>query len=241
MPMPMQQGQGQSQFIPNSFAPQMNQPMNPPMPSTGMSQMPMPPSMQGMPQMPSPVPQGMADDGSGLQAGVAYQVSLVGRDGSRTLVDPAQRAFGTGERIALAYRTNLPGVVEVYNIDSTGREELIDQQLMGAGQLANLGPYEFVNVKGEETLRIVLRPCVGGDANSGTRGMVRAQVNPELGNKLVGCDDPAMRQQQRTASRGIAKVQLEGGTNFALDPLSRSEIESGRLDPREVRVRFSHR
>ena len=268
--MPMPQGQGQwsgNSFPPpmspmnQQMNPQMNQAMNPqwnppmnqqmspqmnpPMPSPGMAQMPGQPSMQGMPSMQGqtsmPPPLGMNDDSSALQAGVAYQVSLVGRDGIRTLVDPSQRAFDTGERISVAYRTNLPGIVEVYNIDSTGREELIDQQQMSAGQLANLGPYEFVNVKGEETLRIVLRPCVGGSANSATRGMVRAQVTPELGNKLVDCEDPAVRQQQRSSTRGIAKVQLDGGTNYALDPVSRSELESGRLAPREVRVRFFHR
>jgi hypothetical protein len=205
----------------------------------------MPTQMPGMPQqmsqqMPSQMPQQDRQDDSSLQAGVAYQVSVVGRDGSRVLVDPTQRSFATGERVEVSYRTNLPGLVEVFNIDSTGREERIDQKQLGAAQLAVLGPYEFVNATGSETLRINLRPCVGGAAGSSTRSMIRAQVNPELAGALVGCDDPALRQQ-RVGTRGIVKVAVDGGTNFALDPVSRAEIDSGQIAPREVSIRFLHR
>ena len=174
-----------------------------------------------------------------LQAGVAYQVSLVGRDGTRALVDPAQRRFNSGERVEVTYQTNLPGIVEIFNIDSTGRQELIDQKQVGAAQLTILGPYEFVNAKGDEVLRISLRPCVNDKAGTHTRGMMRAQINPELSGTLLSCEDPALKQN-KVATRGIAKVSVEGGTNFALDPVSRAEIASGQLAPREVNIRFVH-
>lgn len=217
--------------------------------ATAMSQPPgvMPPMQGAMPPMPgamqqmpaaAPMPGYAAD--TPIHAGVAYQVSLLQRDGSRMLVDPEQRAFTTGERIEIAYRPNFPGVVEVYNIDSMGRQEQIDRQQLAATQLATLGPYEFVNVKGQEILRIVLRPCLGNMANTpNAMANARLQFQPQLAGALRACDDPALSHQQ-VATRGIAKVAREGGTNYALDPVSRNEIESGRLAPREVQIRFMH-
>jgi hypothetical protein len=131
------------------------------------------------------------------------------------------------------------GIVEAFNIDNTGREELIDQQQLAAAQFVTLGPYEFVNVKGSETLRVNLRPCVGNAGGAASRGLVRAQIRPELAAVLLNCEDPALNQQ-KTAARGITKVAVEGGTNFALDPVSRSEIASGQIAPREVSIRFQH-
>ena len=226
----------------NTLSPGMPQQMGQQMPM----QMPGMPQQMGqqmpmqMPDMPQQMGQPPPPEESSLQAGVAYQVSVVGRDGSRVLVDPTQRSFVSGERVEVQYRTNLPGLVEVFNIDPMGREERIDQKQVAAAQLAVLGPYEFVNATGSETLRINLRPCLGGAAGSNTRSMVRAQVTPELAGALIGCDDPAMRQQ-RVATRGIVKVAVEGGTNFALDPVSRNEIVSGQIAPREVNIRFLHR
>lgn len=181
-----------------------------------------------------------ASDG-GMFAGIAYQVSLLGAGGMRTLVDPAQRPFATGERFEVAYRPNFPGIVEVYNIDSTGKEERIDRVQLAAVELSTLGPYEFVNVKGDEILRIVLRPCAGSMADragTASRGIAKVQVRAEVAAVLQACDAPPAKTL--VATRSIVKVANEGGTNFALDPVSKTEIDSGQVAPREVRIRFVH-
>lgn len=195
------------------------------------------------PPPPSPMLQTAAPASEGsMFAGIAYQVSLIGAGGSRTLVDPAQRPFTTGERFEVAYRPNFPGVVEVYNIDSTGREERIDRVQLNAVELSTLGPYEFTNVKGDEILRIVLHPCTGSmadGAGTASRGIAKVQVRAEVAAVLQACDAPAGKTLG--ATRSIVKVTNEGGTNFALDPVSKAEVDSGKLAPREVRIRFVHR
>ncbi len=245
--------------MPPQMQPQMPQQMSPQFPSTMsqqvMPQMPMQ-NYGGMPgQMPAEVPpqvmpppvmpvaaavpmDGRAVQDLPLQAGIAFQVSLVGRDGTRMLVDPVQRKFNTGEQIEVAYRTNLPGVVDVFSIDSRGKEELIEQKMVAPAQLTVLGPYEFVNAKGEEILRLRLRPCVSA-AGPATRGLVLQQINPKIAGNLASCDDPT-QSQQRLATRGIAKVMVEGATSFALDTVADTEVASGKLAPREVRIRFVH-
>jgi hypothetical protein len=205
------------------------------LPGTREEQLPQAQSAHPLTQFPNPTE-------AQVHAGIAYQVSLLGADGSRTLVDTARRTFATGERFEIAYRPNFPGVVDVYNIDPAGREERIDSVQLGVAQLATLGPYEFVNTKGNETLRIVLQPCLGSVADgqsAGNRGIARAQIRPEVVQALKACDDPA-RKRELAPTRGIARVSLEGGTSFALDPVSRSELESGRMAPREVVIRFVH-
>ena len=248
MPPAMDGGmpQGMSSGMPQGMNSGMPQGMNSGMPQGMNSGMPasMPPMPEG-PQMgdgmPAPGAMPMSRNAPVL-AGVAFQVSLVGADGRRTLIDPAQRTFATGEKFEIAYRPNFPGVVEVYNIDPVGKEERIDRVQLGAAQLATLGPYEFVDAKGSETLRIVLRPCMGSVADApgmASRGITRAQIRPELAGALMACDD-RRQQQLLPPARGIARVSNEGGTNYALDPVSKAEIDSGRLAAREVLIRFVH-
>jgi hypothetical protein len=42
-------------------------------------------------------------------------------------------------------------------------------------------------------------------------------------------------------TRDIRNVALDGGTSFALDPVSRQELSSGNVTPREVTIVFHHR
>jgi len=82
------------------------------------------------------------------------------------------------------------------------------------------------------------------DPVSGTRPDASAGFAPAL--TLSPCDLTTTRslsksERNRVRTRDIVKVAAEGSTNFALDPVSQQEIESGSLVPREVTIRFVHR
>ncbi|MGE0313407.1 MAG: hypothetical protein AB7P21_17500 [Lautropia sp.] len=172
-----------------------------------------------------------------LHAGIAYEVLLLGPNGERSAVDAQQHVFRSGERFEVAYRPNFPGRVDVYNIDPAGQVTLIDRLTLQAAELGTLGPYEFVGEKGEDLLRIVLHPC---RAPASTRSIRRIEMRKEVERVLGDCADAPSSQQARVATRSIAKVAREGGTAYALDPVQKSELDSGRLQPREIVVRFRH-
>lgn len=196
-----------------------------------------PPATEGRPPAARPSTRAVAASaGPTMHAGIAYEVLMLGSDGSKTSIDPAGHVFTSGERFEVAYRPNFPGIVEVFNVDPTGKVALIDKLRLQAAELGTLGPYEFVGEKGEDLLRIVLHPCKPAAA---TRGIARVEMRPEIDKAMLSCDQ-AEKAPARVATRSIAKVAREDGTAFALDPVSRSEIDSGRLAPREVVLRFRH-
>ena len=200
-------------------------------------------------QTPAPAADAVATRGASaadgeVHAGIAYQVWLLGRDGSRTPVDPANRVFASGERFEVDYRPNFPGTIEVFNIDPVGKQERIDRLELAAAELGKLGPYEFGGEKGEEKLRIVLYPCLSSRTAGGTatsRGISKVQIRPEVTQALGGCQaDAGKEAPPPVATRGISKVAREGGTSFALDPVGQGEIASGKILPREILLRFQH-
>jgi len=180
---------------------------------------------------------------TGLHAGVAYEVHLIGRDGTARAVDPARHVFRTGDRFQVYYRPTLPGRVNVYNVNPQGSESRVDSAEMAAGQLAALGPYQFVDAKGQETLKLVLEPCSSPMLTAATRGIVKVGAAPAVANPAVqisDCGDARMRGV-RAKTRTIRKTTMEGSTAFALDRLSNDEIKSGLVGSRELQISLQHR
>ncbi|MBL8323403.1 MAG: hypothetical protein JNJ89_00435 [Rubrivivax sp.] len=224
------------------------------------------PTAQTAANWPSPQPAGVAT-GSDTAApqlftGVAYEVHLQGRDGMPIPVDPATHVFRTGERFVVHYRPNLPGRVEIHNVNPLGVETRIDALDVAGGELATLGPYEFADAKGDEMLRIVLSPCTTPPLMTATRNIVKppevrvattaapglrrgaahAPAEPAQASwALAACGSPAQKAAQRFSPRDIRKPVREGSTNFALDPIDRTELVNGALAPREITILLMHR
>jgi hypothetical protein len=177
-----------------------------------------------------------------LYAGLAFEVHAVQPGGGGTFpVDPSSHEFRTGDRFVVYYRPTLPGRMDVYNINPAGQQSLIDSVQIAAGQLAQLGPYEFAALTGDEQLKLVLQPCTTAALTSATRDIVNVaqpDAAPALG--LAACG-PATRSARAPRTRDIRKVALEGTTGFALDAVSPQERASGLLDAREVTIVFRHR
>jgi hypothetical protein len=178
-----------------------------------------------------------------LYAGIAYEVHAMAADGSPTIVNPANYIFHTGDRFTVQYRPSMPGHMDVYNVNADGKRTRIDSVTMAAGELATLGPYEFRNKTGDESLRLVLSPCSSPQLLVATRDIVN--VGPtastagspavQLGEcKAVTSSDTAV------TVRDIAKIAVDDGTAFALDPVSKKELSSGQVTPRQISIVFHH-
>jgi hypothetical protein len=186
----------------------------------------------------------IAPAGNNVYAGMAFEVHLLATSGTDTPIDPASYTFNTGDRFLVYYRPSLPGGVDVYNINPAGKTSHIDFVTVAAGQLATLGPYEFADTSGDEGLKFVLAPCSDAKLLATTRGIVRhapaaAANQTEPGIALPTCGAHSTRGLT-TAVRDIRKVGTEGGTTFALDPVSQQELQSGNVASRTVTITLHH-
>jgi hypothetical protein len=188
-----------------------------------------------------------------LFAGIAYEVHAIGADGSATPVNSATYEFRTGDKFKVYYRPSLPGRMEIYNINASGQQTLIDSSNMAAGQLSELGPYLFTNQAGDESLRLVLSPCSSPQLLARTRDIVRADAPQPApgatvaptgsGVQLSTCGAPTARgiDRKKVRTRDIEKVAVDGTTSFALDPVSHQEQAAGVVETRELTIVFRHR
>jgi hypothetical protein len=190
-------------------------------------------------------------DATQIVAGGAYDVHAVGAAGNETYVNAATYEFRTGDQFKVYFRPTLPGRLEVYNINPSGRETRIDSVDVAAGQLTTLGPYQFTATKGDESLRFVIAPCTTQQLFVATRDIVNvyASAPPSYGTPaptsgglpLSACGAPTTRSVDAVKTRDIQKVAVDGTTSFALDPVSQAELASGQFAPRQFTVWFHHR
>jgi hypothetical protein len=179
-----------------------------------------------------------------LYAGIAYEIHLLQPDGSTAPVDIERYPFRTGDQFRVYYRPSLPGRVDVYNINPAGQQAQIDSSKVASGELASLGPYQFTDLEGDETLILRLTPCLTPALFATTRSIVKVQgAQPGYTSDPLGigdCNAPATRGL-RTKTRDIRKVTVEGGTSFALDPIAPTELGAGDMSPRQVTITLHHR
>jgi hypothetical protein len=161
-------------------------------------------------------------------------------DGSSSLVDAASHLFHTGDQFMLFYRPSMPGHVTVTNINPGGTSTLIDSLDVAGGELVKLGPYQFTDTPGDESLRLVLTPCSSGGLLAATRDIVKApQEGASSAVPLPSCAHDAS-PQAGVQTRDIRKVQRDGATSYALDQVSQQELASGQISPRQFTISLHH-
>jgi hypothetical protein len=176
-----------------------------------------------------------------IYAGIAYEVHLLQPGGNTAPVDIATYAFRTGDQFRVYYRPSLPGRIDVFNINAVGQTSQIDSSVVAAGELTALGPYQFTDMQGEETLVLKLSPCVTPQLYAATRSIVKVQDAQPVGNTLgLGDCSSTSTRGLKTRTRDIRKVAVEGGTSFALDPIAPTEL-GGAMDARQVTITLHHR
>ena len=109
--------------------------------------------------------------------------------------------------------------------------------------MTGLGPYQFTNLVGDESLRLVLSPAPTPQLLAATRDIVRVDAATQMrgGVQLGNCDAPTTRGLEEVRTRDIQKVAVDGMTSFALDPVSQQEHDLGQVTPREATIVFHHR
>jgi hypothetical protein len=190
------------------------------------------------PAIPVPNAAGPDANSTGIYAGMAYEIHALGRDGSATPVDPATYVFRSGDRFVVYYRPSMPGHIDVFNITPRGQQNAIDATNVAGGQLVTLGPYEFADNLGDESLRLVLTPCGSPALLASTRDITKVTGVPgAAGLTLPTC---AATRGLRPRTRDIRKLQMDSGTSYALDAVSPREVASGQYDSRQVTITFHH-
>ncbi len=178
-----------------------------------------------------------------LHAGVAFEVHRIDSKGNTKAVDSARQVFRTGDRFQVYYRPTLPGRVKVININPSGQKARIDTVDVAAGELIALGPYQFVDAKGDEILKLVLEPCSTPKLIASTRAIIKTAA-------LATDEQPAVRirdcgevrtETKKAASRSIRKSTMDGSTAYALDRLSNEEVRSGNVRSRTLQITLRHR
>jgi hypothetical protein len=176
-----------------------------------------------------------------IYAGVAFEVHTVAQDGSATIVDPTSHVFRTGDQFMLFYRPSMPGHITVTNINPNGASTLIDSLDVAGGALVKLGPYQFTDTPGDESLRLVLTPCTSGSLLATTRDIVKASDGGTASAvPLPSCPHDANLPTAAAHTRDIRKVQQDGTTSYALDQVSQQELASGQIDPRQLTISLHH-
>jgi hypothetical protein len=175
-----------------------------------------------------------------IYAGMAYEVHAVGRDGRAVPVDPSTHMFRTGDRFVVHYRPSLPGRVDVFNINPRGVESAIDAANVAGGQLVTLGPYEFASTTGDESLRLVLTPCNSPALLAATRDIVKVPGGAAGPSALPLTACSAATRDVGVKTRDIRKAEVDGGTSYALDRVSRQEMITGQYAARQVTITFHH-
>lgn len=203
-------------------------------------------SIPGAMSVPVGAPTYTTDTSVVVHVGLAYEVHMLLASGQTRIVDPAVHSFTTGDRFIVQLRPALPGWLDVSNVDPAGRERFLDSRTMAGGELLTLGPYEFVDVTGEDVLRLVVSPCESPQLLAQTRSIVNvsaafeaARSEPQLA--LSRCHGGRTRSAFAAPTRTIRNVEHDTGTSFALDPVPVAELETGSFEPREVRIVFLHR
>ena len=213
-----------------------------------------PPPEQAFARAPTAEPAGTQSAGEvasttlDLFAGLAFEVHAQGPGDQTTPVNPATHEFHTGDQFVVFFRPTLPGRMEVYNVNAAGQQTQIDLQVIAAGQLAKLGPYQFAAMTGDEQLKLVIIPCTTPALAVATRDIVNVAgpASPVAGGLDLATCQTAVRSINRIRTRDIRtrdiqKVAVEGQTGFALDAVTSQERATGNLAPREVSIVMRHR
>jgi hypothetical protein len=161
------------------------------------------------------------------------------------VVDPTTHSFQTGDRFLLLYRPSMPGRVDVFNINPMGVQTTIDTAQVAGGQLMTLGPYEFTDTSGSESLRLVLTPCSDPALLAATRDIVKVGGSAGLSGAAAVPSSPSQcggpGAQAPAQTRDIRKVQSDQGTAYALDAVAPGEISTGHYASRQITITFNHR
>jgi hypothetical protein len=144
--------------------------------------------------------------------GIVYRVYRVNSSGFEEKVNP-DTVFMTGDRIIVKFMTNLPGILEVNNIDADKQLQHLGRGYMQSGRMAKIGPFEFYGTRGLDVLTLVLRPCTASegiqiqDSLQVSYGEQSIPIDPNTVDNLEECTGMSSNPSQQLESLRIVEDQ----------------------------------
>ena len=203
----------------------------------------------------------------GLPAGLAYEVYQLDTEGNEEPVDPNSKVFKTGERIFLQFTANLPGLIDVFNIDSQGDVKKIAEWKVSGGdqvRLPETGAIEFHKTTGDEKLSLYYYPCnlkiseamrltkdaqtgqgisnntpsfQGGDAQTGQDDQSGSSIQSDPNAVALLSNCSAIKRMAYQEKTEAMRVVADGDTNFGVSKLNLKQ-SSGK--PLVIEIGFQH-
>jgi len=172
--------------------------------------------------------------GGNYYAGIAYAVFVITPGGEARRVDAASYQFHTGDRFFVRYVPNMPGRIDVTNINPQGSDVLLGSWPVAAGEPVTLpagGTFQFSGTSGDEILRLAFTPCTNGKPGTDISTNAVAMVN--YGALLPPCT------RRPAATRDIT-VHIENGVGYAVSQLDKTDLAAGAAESKAVNIRFQH-
>lgn len=167
-------------------------------------------------------------------AGVAYATYLVAPDSEPVRVDAATYQFRTGDQFIVRYVANMPGRMDVSNVNPRGQETALGTWPVVSGEQVTMpsqGAFQFNGSAGDEGLRFYFTPCTSGVPTRDISMTAAATVN--YGTLLPSCN-------ARTTSTRDITVSAENGMGYAVSQLDKPELDTKSVETRVFMVRFRH-
>jgi hypothetical protein len=206
----------------------------------------------------------------GLPAGIAFEVNQLDYAGNEEPVDPNSKVFRTGDKIFLLFTTNLPGLIDVFNIDSQGDVKKIAEWKVSGGDQVRLpesGTIEFYKTTGDEILSLYFYPCNFGnteamrvtqdvhpsrddqkDSSPGQGKDTQTGLGDQSGSSIQA--DPnavallpkcsAIRRKAFQENTEAMRVVADGNTNFGVSKLDTQKLRQSSGEPIVIEIRFQH-
>ncbi|MBF0356650.1 MAG: hypothetical protein HQL43_15575 [Alphaproteobacteria bacterium] len=170
-------------------------------------------------------------------AGLAYEVYLVQPSGQIQRINPQAHIFSTGDQFFVKYIPNMPGMIDVSNVNPEGRESRLGRWSVAAGQQVTLpaqGTFQFSGVSGDEILKIAHTPCTSGAPTKDI--VINAAATVNYGTLLPYC---SATPNYPTRTKDIT-INIQGGTAYAVSQLSPEELQTQSIVTRVATARFQH-
>ena len=201
------------------------------------------------PNISAPCPQhpGIGSARADLSVSVAYRLYRVTADNQKILVSP-DTTFKNGEQIMVKFATNVPGILDIKNLDVDGEIQRLGLWFVPGGSTARLGPYAFYGTPGADLLVLRLYPCRRDtDANplrlelyEPTPGSRSVKIRQDAIELLPSC--ASIEPSAGGSDPSLESLRLvEGSTGFSVSRLDPDFVDRSAIRPLVTKIRLQHR
>lgn len=196
-----------------------------------------------------------------VNAGLSVEVVKVEDDGRAFNVDPKKYVFKDGDKFIVKFQTNLPGYVEVYNINSMNKINKLgvyQVEPFTYVQLPPNGEFQFTGTKGDEKLVLTFYPCNTKSKSTqvATRDIVISQTTSNVNYSQLNDTVPSCKVSedqveykinnkiQKYASRDIITTNKIQNSNYAYEDgavYSIEKIDNKNIKPIITVIEFKHK